>query len=170
MKKKIMVIALVLVVAMSGVFAANNYKGASANNTLGVGLNLGTNTGVGLKFGMGKFDVTADIGLDVFEIGKTVRLGGDVAAAYEVYDIQIKGKHHMPVTVGAGVNFEGAIGEETAFEIDVYAAPGIEYTIPTFPMNFYFRLPIGVGLNIDNGVKADFFIGGQIGALYVFDL
>ena len=171
MKKKIMVIALVLVVAMSGVFAANNYKGASAKNTMGVGLNLGTDTGVGLKFGMGKFDVTADIGLDLFEIGDSIKIGGDAGVMYEVYDVQFKGKHHMPITVGGLLGLEGSVGSENSLKLNFAVGAGLEYTFPQVPINLYFRAyPLGLRLAFEDKVGIKYYGAAQIGALWVFDI
>ena len=66
MKKKLALLALVFVVLVTPAFSA----GVSKDNSVGVGLNLGTNTGVGLRFGLGDFDILSNLGfsmLDAFE-------------------------------------------------------------------------------------------------------
>ena len=171
MKKKILVIALVLVVAMSGVFAAST-KGASRDNTMGVGLNLGTNTGLGLKFGMGKFDVKANIGLGDFRVGDPTEIAGDVAVSYEVADFDFGKGHHMPLTVGGGLNTTIVIGSEnTSFKLGIMIPVGIEYTIPKTAVNFYLHLAPGLGLDFaGSSVGLDFDFDANLGVLYVFDL
>ena len=171
MKKKILVIALVLVVAMSGVFAANNYKGASRNNTMGVGLNLGTNFGVGLKFGMGKFDIAANIGIDKFQFGNPTVIAGDVAVAYEVYDIVANRDWHFPVTVGGGLYTNITIGSESSFDIGAILPVGIQFTTPNVPINVYANIGPALGATIDGeGVRFDVDFYGNLGCLWVFDI
>ena len=161
MKKKILVIALVLVVALSGAFAANNWGGAAAKNTMGIGLNLGTNTGLGMKFGMGKFDVLANIGLGDFRVGDPTEIAGDVAVSYEVADFDFGKGHHMPLTVGGGLNTTIVVGSNaTAFELGIMIPVGIEYTIPNTPVNFYLHLAPGLGLD---------FAGSSVGLSFDFD-
>ena len=100
MKKKVLVLLVVAVLAVAPAMAAD-YRGSTEDGSVGVGINLGTNTGLGLKFGMGKFDIFADVGLDAWHISSDgFGLGGDVGVSYEVYDIDLGGKHHMPITVG----------------------------------------------------------------------
>ena len=97
MKKKVLVLLVVAILAITPAMAANS-KGASEDGSVGIGLNLGTNTGLGLKFGMGKFDIFANIGLDMFSLGSDgLRLGGDVGVSYEVYDIDLGGKEWTPI-------------------------------------------------------------------------
>lgn len=170
MKKKILVVCLLIALVLVPATAAS-YKGSTAKNTLGVGLNLGTNTGVGLKFGMGKFDVIGNVGIADFHFGNPTTIAADAAASYEVYDIDIKGQHHMPITVGLGVNADFVIGSESSVSVGILAPVGIEYTIPTFPMNFYLRLAPGLDIKIDgSGVGFGFGFGAYLGALYMFDI
>ncbi len=82
MKKRV-ILAILLVLLILAPVTAASYRGSEKNGTVGVGLNVGTNTGLGLKFGMGDFDIQANIGLNVSSISASgIVLGGDVAASY----------------------------------------------------------------------------------------
>ncbi|MDY5930697.1 MAG: hypothetical protein SPJ34_01550, partial [Candidatus Ornithospirochaeta sp.] len=83
MKKKALLICLLAALLVSPVFA-DSTKGTEKDGSFGLGLNLGTNTGVGMKFGMGSFDVLANVGLDNFKVSNAgVGIGGDVAVSYK---------------------------------------------------------------------------------------
>ena len=57
--KKALTVLLVLVAIVAMPLAAADSRGTSEEGAIGIGLNLGTNNGLGLKFGMGKFDIVA---------------------------------------------------------------------------------------------------------------
>ena len=86
--KKALTILLVLAVIAVMPLAAADRRGTSEEGAFGIGLNLGTNNGVGLKFGMGDFDIIANVGLNILRLNTGLSLGGDVGFQYEVYDIQ----------------------------------------------------------------------------------
>ncbi len=169
MKKKVLLVAVLALLLLAPLTAAST-RGTASDGSVGVGLNLGTNTGLGLKFGMGKFDVIANIGVDAMHIGSNgVGLGGDIGAFYEVYDIEIDRRNHLPVTVGLMAPMGFFFGEQFAMNVGVLAAAGIEYTIPDVPINLYLRLGFGVDLGItNNGVEAGFGFSGGVGALWMF--
>lgn len=166
MKKKVLVLLVVAILAITPAMAANS-KGASEDGSVGIGLNLGTNTGLGLKFGMGKFDIFANVGLSFLN---GYGLGADVGVSYEVYDIDLGGKHHMPVTVGLMAPVEM---NWNPFYLSVSALihAGLEYQIPDVPVLFYLRLGLGAKFNIskaDDAKFVDFTGSGALGVLYVF--
>lgn len=102
MKKKIALIAVIFALIMTPVFAAG---GVSEDNSMGVGLNLGTNTGVALRFGLGDFDVLANLGFDMLNIfNGDFTLAGDAAASWNFYTIDGGRGLEFPLTVGVGVN------------------------------------------------------------------
>ena len=169
MKKKAIVLLIIAVLAITPAMAAP--RGSSSEGSVGVGLNLGTNTGLGLKFGMGKFDIVANVGLDVLHISNgNLSLGGAVGFQYEVYDIQIDGPHHMPVTVGLLVPMGFTFGNQFAMHLGVQAMAGLEYMIPDVPVLFYLRVGLGVDMRIVGGDGFDLGFGasGALGVMYVF--
>ena len=167
MKKKVLVLLVVAILAITPAMAANS-KGASEDGSVGIGLNLGTNTGLGLKFGMGKFDIFANIGLDMFSLGSDgLRLGGDVGVSYEVYDIDLGGKHHMPVTVGLMAPVE-MNWNPFYLSVSALVQAGLEYQIPDVPVLFYLRAGLGLGIGIASDVTFKFTGAGALGVLYVF--
>lgn len=168
MKKKVLILLVVAVLAIAPAMAAT--RGSSDDGSFGIGLNLGTNTGLGMKFGMGKFDVLANVGLANFNIGADgFNLGGDVAVSYEVYDIDIKGPHHMPVTVGLGAAMNFRFADQFGFDLSLVVPVGLEYQIPDVPVAFYLRLAPGISIMENTKVDIGFGFAGYIGVLWVFD-
>ena len=168
MKKALTVLLVLLAVAAMPLMADS--RGTSEEGAIGIGLNLGTNNGLGLKFGMGDFDIIANIGLDVLHISNgNLSLGGDVSFQYEVYDIQIDGPHHMPVTVGLLVPMGFTFGN-FAMHLGVQAMAGLEYMIPDVPVLFYLRVGLGVDMRIvgGDGFGLGFGGSGALGVMYVF--
>ena len=169
--KKALTVLLVLVAIAAMPLAAADSRGTSEEGAIGIGLNLGTNNGLGLKFGMGKFDIVANVGLDVLHISNgNLSLGGDVGFQYEVYDIQIDGPHHMPVTVGLLVPMGFTFGNQFAMHLGVQAMAGLEYMIPDVPVLFYLRVGLGVDMRIvgGDGFGLGFGGSGALGDMYLF--
>ena len=167
MKKKVLILLVVAVLAIAPAMAAT--RGSSDDGSFGIGLNLGTNTGLGMKFGLGKFDVIANIGIDALHIGSNgIGLGGDVGFNYEVYDIDIKGPHHMPVTLGLMIPMGFFFGDPFNMNLGVVLVAGLEYQIPDVPVLFYLRVGLGVNLLIAPEFKPDVGGAGSLGVLYVF--
>ena len=164
MKKKVLVLLVIAILATVPAMAAST-RGAAKDGSIGVGLNLGTNSGLGLKFGMGKFDIFADVGLSV--IGGT-GLGVDAGISYEVYDADFGGGHHMPITVGIMVPMSFRWNNPFAWDLGVLAQVGLEYQIPDFPLAFYLRLAPGVGIVNDSKFNVDFDFAAYIGVLWMF--
>ena len=167
MKKKVLLVALLVALILAPVTAAS-YRGSEQDGAIGVGLNLGTNTGVGLKFGFGDFDILANIGLDNFGFNP-FRLGGDVAVSYEVYDIDIKGPHHMPVTLGLGAKMNFRFEDNFGFDLALVVPVGLEYQIPDVPVAFYVRLAPGISIMENTQININFAFAGYIGVLWMFE-
>ena len=172
MKKKAIILLIVAALAIAPAAAAQ-YKGASEEGQWGIGLNLGTNTGVAIKYGFGDFDIFGNVGFDFLEL-KTdpfvFSIGADVGLSYEVYDVDFGGGHHMPITVGLIFPMGFIINDGCLdFNLGIQAQAGIEYQIPKVPVSFYLRL--GVGLDMlfgTSGLDLGPGISGGLGVLYVF--
>lgn len=168
MKKKVLVLLVVAVLAVAPAMAAD-YRGSTEDGSVGVGINLGTNTGLGLKFGMGKFDIFADVGLDAWHISSDgFGLGGDVGVSYEVYDIDLGGKHHMPITVGLMVPMGFFFGNNFSMNLGVVIQAGLEYQFPEVPILLYLRLGGGIDMKIVGDWTLGGLFAGSIGALWMF--
>lgn len=164
--KKVLVIALVALLSVSALFAAD-YKGASKKDSFGIGLNAGTNSGVIVNYGMGKFDLEGIVGFGVLN---GTGLDIEVAANYLIVDVakeaKIDGK--MPFTVGAEVGLLMGFKNSFSLRINVLAPLKLSYTFPKFPMSIYFRVAPGVGIPVVNGGTVGFAIESAIGATYNF--
>ena len=172
MKKKAIILLVVAALAIAPAAAAQ-YKGATDEGSWGVGLNLGTNTGVAIKYGYGDFDIFGNVVFDFLNL-KTdpfrFSIGVDVGLSYEVFDVDFGGGHHMPITVGLLFPMGFIINESSLdFNLGVQAQAGIEYQIPKVPVSFYLRL--GVGLDMlfgSSGITLGPGFSGGLGVLYVF--
>jgi len=166
MKKRILVLALVALLAISAAFAADAH-GTSAKNQFSIGLNLGTNTGVGMKYGMGKFDIQGNVGFYLFDFDP-FGIACDVSANYDVYDIKINSQNEICVIVGGGALLRAFVGDDAYFSAIAFGTAGLEYTFPKFPMTLYLKLGYGLGIKTDDGIGFDHAFMGQLGGLYNF--
>ncbi len=168
MKKVLIVLAVLCMVAFP-VVAKSTTTGVTDKNTVGVGLNLGTNTGVGLRFGMGKFDILSNVGFDLLSLKA---LAGDVAVSYNVATIDGGRKAQFPITVGAGVNTGIYFGDKVTADLSILFPIGIEYNFVQLnkdvPITVYFRLAPGVKLLDQNEYKPGFDMAAYLGALWNF--
>ncbi len=173
--KKVVLVVLLVALILAPVMAANNpmqkYSGATKKDSLGIGLNLGTNTGVGISYGMGKYDVIADIGLNNFGV-YPLSLRADCCFVYTLYDVVLSddlgiSKATLPVTVGlagaAGLTF----ADDFQFGVSVLVPVGIQYTFDNFPCTLYLRIAPGLSLVDQSGFAIGFGFAGYIGALYL---
>ncbi len=172
MKKKVLLIALLVALLLAPLSAAS-IRGTENDGAVGVGLNLGTNMGVGLKFGFGDFDVLANIGLDSFSLdGNGLGLGGDVAFSWNYYTIDGGRDLQFPLTVGAGVTSSFHFGNPFFVNLAVIFPLGIEYNFeqlnPDVPITMYVRLAPGFTLFNGGEFSVKFAFAGYIGALWMF--
>lgn len=167
MKKRIVLVALLVLCLVAPVFAANSYNGVTKKGSVGVGLNLGTNTGVGLRFGMGEFDVLANVGLNNFKFDP-LTLSADAAASYNVYTIDGGRNCKFPITVGASVSTAMTFADGFGLDLSVLVPVGIEYTFSEVPITLYLRLAPGVNLLKATKFDIGFGFAGYIGALWNF--
>ncbi len=172
MKKKIALVALMLVLLAVPAFSAT-FGGTTREDSVGVGLNLGNNTGVALRFGFGDFDLLANIGLSAFSLNSSgLGLGGDVAANWNFYTIDGGRGLQFPLTVGAGASMSVHFGDPTAFNLSVLFPVGIEYDFSQLnadvPITVYFRLAPGFSVITANELNVDFELGVYLGAVWTF--
>ncbi len=167
--KKFFFVLLVVAMAVLPLSAAEEYdltKLDYENGRFGIGLNLGTNVALGMMYQVDKVDIIGNVGFGfIGGNGLAVELG----AMYEVYDIEIDGPHHMPITVGAliplGFRFpDGGFG----MNVGVLAAAGLEYEFPEVPVLLYLRIGLGLDMIIENGFRLGVGYSGAIGCLYMF--
>lgn len=159
--KKFLLIVMVCLLAVSGVFAAS-YKGASDKDSFGLGLNLGTNNGVIINYGLGKVDLEAIVGFGVINGSLDVEIAGN----YCLIDFA-KGNFagSMPLTVGA----EGYLSTDFDYlGVGALVPVKLSYTFPKVPMTLYLRVAPGVYFQLVDEFDAGFGIHGSIGATYNF--
>jgi len=155
--KKVLLAVLLLAMVLLPATAAER----ASKTDLAVGLNLGTNSGVGIQYRMNDFDVIGNIGFGF--IGGS-SLSVDAAANYKVSEFYIENAQ-FDVTVGGGaairVPFDGS---KTGLAAIVPV--GIVYNLDNmdFPLDFYLRVAPGLAILPD----VDFYFGGYIGALWRF--
>ena len=160
MKKVLLALILVALIVVP-VTAAT---GGAAKSDLAVGLNLGTNTGVGVQYRMNDFDIVGNVGLENF--GGT--LAADVAANYAVYDFNIE-KAKFDVTVGVGLAMSLPFVDGN-ISLGVIIPFGLFYSMDNndFPLDFYLR--VGPSIRLIKGDKANLIGGyGVLGALLRFN-
>lgn len=171
MKKKAIVLLLVVAIAISGAFASSD--GVLDKNDWSIGLNLGTINGLGFRYGFGSFDLTTNISANIlFDIANSIDVGGDVGAMWEVYDIEIDRKNHLPITIGGSVGAGVRIpydGTKVTATLSALFMAGIEYPIPDVPLTVYLRAGLGAGFLKDNKFSPYFTGAGYIGLLYEVD-
>lgn len=169
MKKKIMLLALALVMLVTPLFAIG---GTSEDNSVGVGINFGNNTGVALRFGFGDFDVLANIGVSMFSLNSSgYGFGGDAAFNWNLYTIDGGRGLEFPLTIGAGLSTSVHFGDPTIFNLAVLFPFGIEYDfaqISDVPITVYFRLAPGFSLITANDLNVKFELGAYLGAIWTF--
>lgn len=169
--KKILVFALVAVLAVSSVFAdsfMDDYSGTMKEGSWGVGLNLGTNTAVALKYGYSKFDAFANVGADLTHLSDGFSLGVDLGASWQVYDVDFGKGHHMPITVGAMIPVGIVFGDDFAVNLGALVQGALEYKLPKYPWSFYLRLGLGINFKIGSDFGIGLGYSAAIGALYLF--
>jgi hypothetical protein len=166
MKKKVFIVLAVVCLLATPLMAANSYKGSTDKGSFGIGLNLGTNTGVGMRFGMGNFDVLANVGLNNFS---TNTLSADAAVSYLVYTIDGGNKYiQFPITVGAGGSCAMTFGDDFSISVAALVPVGIEYTFVDVPITCYLRIAPGVQILSANDLHIGLGFAGYIGALWNF--
>ncbi|MGE4468233.1 hypothetical protein [Sphaerochaeta sp.] len=155
--KKVLLAVLLLAMVLLPATAA---EGVSKTD-LAVGLNLGTNTGVGVQYRMNDFDVIGNVG---FGFLNGSHLSVDAAANYKVAEFNIE-KAQFDVTVGGGAAISIPF-DESKMGLAAIVPVGLVYSMNNqdFPLDFYLRIAPGIAILPD----VDAYFGGYVGALWRF--
>ncbi|MFA6784452.1 MAG: hypothetical protein WC136_10390 [Sphaerochaeta sp.] len=164
MKKKMFLVLFLVALVLAPAASATLTTSSAANSKYAVGLNLGTNTGVGFQYRMNReFDVIGNLGLNNFGLKY---LSFDVAANYKVYEFSIE-KADFDVTVGVGPYVGIPIDAESKVALSVLAPVGLVYSINDndIPLDLYLRIAPGLKILPEIG----FGFSGYLGALWRFN-
>jgi hypothetical protein len=167
MKRFFFVLVLVVLILVPAT-SATLQTSSAANSKYAVGLNLGTNTGIGFQYRMNdKFDVIGNLGLRNFGIHK---LALDAAANFKVYEFSIE-KADFVVTLGLGGYLGIPIQSGYKMDLAVLVPVGLVYSIDKdiVPIDLYFRLAPGAMIIKDGTTGFDFGISSYLGALWRFN-
>ncbi len=165
MNKKIIAIVLVVALALCSLSAAST-SGTSKKNAFSLGIGLGTNSGVAVKYGMGRFDLQANVGVAIRN--SSFIFSGDLGAFYNFYDINFKAgssKQTISLTTGPLVGMNAQNG---SFGLDAIWAVGAEYTFNKVPVTMFMKLGAGCGILFADSVNTSFAFYGVLGAVYTF--
>ncbi len=167
MNKKVFALILVVALALCSLSAAST-TGTSGKNELSLGVGLGTNSGVAVKYGMGKFDLQGNVGVKF--VGGT-QFSIDVGAFYNFYDIKfntgtLSKTQTISLTAGPIAAFNVKKG---SLAIDAILAVGAEYTWSKVPITMFLKLGGGADFKFENSsVSTKFVPYAVLGAVYTF--
>ncbi|MGN1164714.1 MAG: hypothetical protein ACI4S4_07930 [Candidatus Ornithospirochaeta sp.] len=166
MNKKIVAIVLVVALALTSLAAAST-TGTSKKDALSVGVGLGTNSGVAVKYGMGKFDLQG--GLSFAVNGGNAALGIDCGAFYNFANWTFKtGTLSTPQTIAFTTGPIAMVKIKSGVGLDAIWAVGAEYTFPKVPVTMFLKAGIGYGFSFSESINAGLRGYGVLGALYNF--
>ncbi|HKL56851.1 MAG TPA: hypothetical protein VJ854_00505 [Sphaerochaeta sp.] len=167
MKKRIYPIVLVLLVLILVPVTAAPFNGRSASySKFALGINLGTNTGLGFQYRANRdFDVIGNLGFSNF--GNS-HLSFDVAANYKIGQFNID-RADFDVTLGGGVNVGIPLKDGQGFDFTVLFPFGIVYHFTEAPIDVYIRLAPGFQIVKGDEVGFGFGFSGFLGALWRFN-
>jgi predicted small secreted protein len=155
MKKVLLVIALVLIIALP--LSAANY---SKTNGVGVGLNLGFPfNGVAVKYGMDDFRAVGTVGWDLNSSNLAIEAG----AQYDVYEFDIEG---IPFYVNAGVTANIGLFGNPNFTLAVAVPVGLSYFFEEMPIEAFLKLAPAIAIVPSVGWGG---INASIGGLWYFE-
>jgi len=167
MKKRIFAIVLVLLaLILVPVSSASLRTSSAAYSKYAIGLNLGTNTGLGFQVRANRdFDVIGNLGFNAFG---TSPLSFDVAANYKINEFAID-RADFDVTLGLGMNVGIPVNDSHGFDFSVLLPVGIVYHFTEVPIDVYFRLAPGIQIVKNDEVGLGFGLSAFLGGLWRFD-
>lgn len=134
----------------------------TANNSFALGLNLGTNMGLGVQYQMKDFDLVGNVGYGLLKGFLSV----DAAASYKVTDFTV-GKARIDVTAGAGGLVGVPLTKDGGLAVAAIVPVGLKYSMPNkdVPLDFYLRVSPGVQIL----PEIDFYWGANLAVLWRFN-
>ena len=165
-KSTFLIVVTLLVLILTPVASAPLRTSSAAYSKVAIGLNLGTNTGLGFQYRANRdFDVIGNLGLNNFGV---THLSFDMAANYKISEFRID-RADFDVTMGLGVNVGIPVSSGRGVNFAVLVPFGIMYHIRDVPIDLYFRLAPGLQIVEDGVVEIDFGFSAFLGALWRFD-
>lgn len=133
----------------------------TAKNSVALGLNLGTNMGLGVQYQMKGVDLVGNVGYGLLHGVISV----DAAASYTVTDFTI-GKARIDVTAGAGGYVGVPLTKDGDVSVSALVPVGLKYSMPNqdVPLDFYLRVSPGIQIL----PKVDFAWGANVAVLWRF--
>ncbi len=167
MKKRTYLIVFALLILMVVPVASAPLRTSSAAySKYALGLNLGTNTGLGFQVRANRdFDIIGNLGLNNFDSSK---LSFDVAANYKINEFRID-RADFDVTMGLGVSVGVPLNDSHGFDFSVLVPFGVTYHFSEVPIDVYFRLAPGIQIVKGNDVGLGFGFSAFLGGLWRFD-
>jgi hypothetical protein len=167
MKKRIFPIVMVLLVLIVVPLSSASLRTSSAAySKFALGLNLGTNTGLGFQYRANRdFDVIGNLGLNNFGVS---HLSFDMAANYKINEFYID-RADFDVTMGIGVNVGIPLDDNHGVNFSVLVPFGIVYHFTEVPIDMYVRIAPGIRIINEGNVDVNVGFSGFIGALWRFD-
>lgn len=167
MNRRIFPIALILILlVLVPVTSATLRTSNSSQSKYALGINLGTNTGLGFQYRANRdFDVIGNLGLNNFG---TSHLSFDMAANYKINEFWIDNAD-FDVTMGLGVNVGIPVSDGHGVNFSVLVPFGIVYHFESVPIDMYVRIAPGLRILHEGAVAINVGFSGFIGALWRFN-
>ncbi|HHT79768.1 MAG TPA: hypothetical protein GXZ69_00825 [Spirochaetales bacterium] len=164
-KRNFLIVLALLALVLAPVASAPLKASSAAYSKYALGLNLGTNTGLGFQIRANRdFDIIGNLGLENFD---SSHLSFDVAANYKIAEFNID-RAEFDVTMGLGANVAIPLSSEQGFDFSVLVPFGVVYHFTEVPIDVYFRLAPGLQIVKGNDVGLGFGFSAFLGGLWRF--
>ena len=166
MKKKMLFILVIIVVVLVPVTSATLRTSSAAHSKFALGLNLGTNTGLGFQYRANRdFDLIGNLGLNNFGVS---HLSFDLAANYKIAEFSIE-RADFDVTMGVGGFVGIPLDKDEGVKLSALVPFGVVYHFNEVPIDTYIRIAPGLRILEDGVVNLGLGFSGYIGALWRFN-
>ncbi|MBI9094606.1 MAG: hypothetical protein JEY71_06970 [Sphaerochaeta sp.] len=165
-KRTYLIIFTLLLLVLAPVASASFRTSSAAYSKFALGLNLGTNTGLGFQYRANRdFDVIGNLGLNNLGVS---HLSFDMAANYKFNEFRID-RADFDMTMGIGANVGLPLDDSHGVFFSVLVPFGIVYHFESVPMDMYVRIAPGLRILNEGNVDINVGFSGFIGALWRFD-